>query len=250
MAVPDLETWQAGWRSADQQRLGVRPVTIAVNYAAVAVDLPYGDERDDDPLFATSVLTYVADVVALSAVRAYLDEEREQPNGTASLHLNFVAANEHRDDRGEGDRAERDRGDRRPRGAGGRWARGAVRTRDLLGAPEDARWSRMTTSIDWAASPFFQHFGLQLDEMQEGYVRLSIPRDAVRLRGARDAINGGLVAALGNVAMQVCLHTVMGRARTCRPYSRTDGLVPRWRPRRRYEHRGACAAEGSPTGRR
>lgn len=91
MAVPDLETWQAGWRSPDQQRLGVRPVTIAHNYAAIAVDLPYGDDRDEDPLFATSALTYVADVVALSAVRAYLDEEREQPNGTASLHLNFVA---------------------------------------------------------------------------------------------------------------------------------------------------------------
>lgn len=67
----------------------------------------------------------------------------------------------------------------------------------------------MNTTIDWTATPFFQQFGLQLDEMQEGYVRLSIPREAVRLRGARDAINGGLVAALGNVAMQVCLHTVM-----------------------------------------
>ena len=92
MAVPDLETWRAGWRSPDQQRLGVRPVMISPSHASIAVDLPYGDERDDDPLFATSALAYVADVVALSAVRAHLDDEREQPNGTASLHLNFVAA--------------------------------------------------------------------------------------------------------------------------------------------------------------
>ncbi|MSQ29082.1 MAG: hypothetical protein EXR68_01115 [Dehalococcoidia bacterium] len=92
MAVPDLETWRAGWRSPDQQRLGVRPVMISPSRASIAVDLPYGDERDDDPLFATSALAYVADVVALSAVRAHLDDEREQPNGTASLHLNFVAA--------------------------------------------------------------------------------------------------------------------------------------------------------------
>jgi len=92
VAVPDLETWRSSWGSADQQRLGVRPVTIARSYAAIAVELPYGDERDDDPLFATSALSYVADVVALSAVRAHLDEEREQPNGTMSLHLSFIAA--------------------------------------------------------------------------------------------------------------------------------------------------------------
>ncbi len=92
MTVPDLETWRAGWDAPDQQRLGVRPVTIAPSYAAVAIDLPYGDERDGDPLFATSALTYVADVVALSAVRAHLDEERELPNGTMSLHLDFIEA--------------------------------------------------------------------------------------------------------------------------------------------------------------
>lgn len=92
MAVPDLETWRSGWDAPDQQRLGVRPVTIAPSYAAIAVDLPYGDERDGDPLFTTSALSYVADVVALSAVRAHLDEERELPNGTMSLHLDFIAA--------------------------------------------------------------------------------------------------------------------------------------------------------------
>lgn len=92
MAVPDLDTWRAGWDAPDQRRLGVRPVTIGPSHAAIAVDLPYGDERDDDPLFTTSALSYVADVVALSSVRAHLDEEREQPNGTMSLHLNFVAA--------------------------------------------------------------------------------------------------------------------------------------------------------------
>ncbi len=91
MAVPDLEIWRARRGSPDQQYLGVRPVAIARSYAAIAVDLPYGDERDDDPLFTTSALTYVADIVALSAVGAHLGEQREQPNGTASLHLNFIA---------------------------------------------------------------------------------------------------------------------------------------------------------------
>lgn len=92
MTLPDLETWRSGWDAPDQQRLGVRPVTIAASYAAIAVDLPYGDERDGDPLFTTSALSYVADVVALSAVRAHLDEKRELPNGTMSLHLDFIAA--------------------------------------------------------------------------------------------------------------------------------------------------------------
>lgn len=66
----------------------------------------------------------------------------------------------------------------------------------------------MTGAPDWPSTPFFRHFGVRVEETREGYARLSIPREAVRLRGARDSINGGLVAALGNAAMQVCLHTV------------------------------------------
>ena len=66
------------------------------------------------------------------------------------------------------------------------------------------------TGTDWASTPFFKHFGLQLEETGEGYARLSIAREVVRLRGARDSINGGLLAALGNAAMQVCLGTVLG----------------------------------------
>lgn len=92
MAVPDLESWRARWDSPDQRYLGVQPVAVGPSRASIAVDLPYGDGRDDDPVFVTTALTYVADIAALSAVGAHIDEEREQPNGTASLHLNFVAA--------------------------------------------------------------------------------------------------------------------------------------------------------------
>jgi acyl-coenzyme A thioesterase PaaI-like protein len=91
LSVPDLETWQARWSSADQHRLGVHAVSVADGFASFVVNLPYGDERDGDPLIATTAFTYAADVAALSAVLAHLDEEREQPNGTASLHLNYVA---------------------------------------------------------------------------------------------------------------------------------------------------------------
>ena len=90
MPVPDPDTWRARWASADQHRLGVHAGVVADGFASFVIDLPYGDERDSDPLFASAALTYAADVAALSAVLARLDEEREQPNGTASLHLNFV----------------------------------------------------------------------------------------------------------------------------------------------------------------
>ncbi len=68
----------------------------------------------------------------------------------------------------------------------------------------------MTGSPEWPSTPFFQQFGVRIEEARDGYARLSIACEVVRLRGARDSINGGLVAALGNAAMQVCLHTVMG----------------------------------------
>lgn len=89
MPVPELEAWRARWDTSDGRRMGVRPVTVHEGGAEIAVDLPYGDERDEDPLFAVSALTYVADITALSAVLAYLGEH-DRPNGTASLHLDYI----------------------------------------------------------------------------------------------------------------------------------------------------------------
>ncbi len=68
----------------------------------------------------------------------------------------------------------------------------------------------MTGTPEWSSTPFFQQFGIRVEEARDGYARLSIAREVVRLRGARDSINGGFVAALGNAAMQVCLSTVLG----------------------------------------
>lgn len=80
----------------------------------------------------------------------------------------------------------------------------------------------MSPLTDWAATPFFRQFGIKLDERAEGYARLSIARHDVRLRGARESINGGLAAALGTAAMQVCLETVTGPGeRAGRPHEVT-----------------------------
>ena len=90
MPVPDREAWQARWRSAGRDRFGVSAADVGEDFASFIVDLAYGDERDDDPLFASAALTYASDIAALAAVSARIDEEREQRNGTMSLHLNFV----------------------------------------------------------------------------------------------------------------------------------------------------------------
>ena len=62
---------------------------------------------------------------------------------------------------------------------------------------------------NWEALSFFREFGVRVEAAEDGYARLAVPREMVRLRGARDAINGGVVATLGEAAMRVCLDTVL-----------------------------------------
>ncbi len=89
MPVPDLDAWQARFDTAPARRLGVAPEAVESGFASFMVQVPYGDGRDDDPLFFATALHYAADIAALSAVIARCDQE--QPNGTASLHLNVLA---------------------------------------------------------------------------------------------------------------------------------------------------------------
>jgi hypothetical protein len=71
-------------------RFGVRVLDAADGVSELLIDRPYGDDRDADPWFETVALHYAADVGALVSVLSRLDPEREQPNGTASLHLNLL----------------------------------------------------------------------------------------------------------------------------------------------------------------
>jgi uncharacterized protein (TIGR00369 family) len=66
------------------------------------------------------------------------------------------------------------------------------------------------TVAEWEASAFFRELDLRVEAVEEGYARLAVRRDAVRLRGARNAINGGIVATLGEAAMHVCLARMLG----------------------------------------
>ena len=90
MPVPPLAEWRERWTNKDAQRLGVRPDNVADGFARFWVDFPWGDERDEDEDFLNHALAYAVDIAALAAVISHLDPEREQPNGTAALHLNFL----------------------------------------------------------------------------------------------------------------------------------------------------------------
>jgi hypothetical protein len=93
MPVPSLEEWRKRWETEGARRLGVRPIEAkAEGWAQFIIDTPFGDERDADENFFYLSLSYAVDVVALAAVLARVDPDREQPNGTAALHLNLVAA--------------------------------------------------------------------------------------------------------------------------------------------------------------
>ncbi len=61
----------------------------------------------------------------------------------------------------------------------------------------------------WEARPFFRLFQLQVAEATEGRARLAVRQEAVKLRGVRDSLNGGMVAAFAETAARLCLDTVL-----------------------------------------
>ena len=67
----------------------------------------------------------------------------------------------------------------------------------------------MRTPAEWESTAFFRELDLRVEAAGEGYARLAVRRDAVRLRGARDGLNGGIVATLGEAAMHVCLDAMI-----------------------------------------
>ncbi|RLT41044.1 MAG: PaaI family thioesterase [Chloroflexi bacterium] len=72
------------------------------------------------------------------------------------------------------------------------------------------RTSAPRTSAEWEATPFFREYHLRVDAIGEGYARLAARRESIKLRGARDGLNGGIVASLGEAAMRVCLASMLG----------------------------------------
>ena len=61
----------------------------------------------------------------------------------------------------------------------------------------------------WREHPFFTAFGIEVEELAEGYARLAVERASSPLRGVRNSLNGGVVASLADAAMQLCTGTVL-----------------------------------------
>lgn len=61
----------------------------------------------------------------------------------------------------------------------------------------------------WETSPFFAEFGVRIGMLESGRARLDVPKERVQLRGVRDSINGGVIAALAEAAMHVCLDAML-----------------------------------------
>ncbi|RLT36185.1 MAG: PaaI family thioesterase [Chloroflexi bacterium] len=61
----------------------------------------------------------------------------------------------------------------------------------------------------WEAQPFPRLFQLRIAEAAEGRARIDVRQEAVKLRGVRASINGGMVAAFMESAARLCLDTVL-----------------------------------------
>jgi hypothetical protein len=87
--APDFDDRRT-FSTGQAARFNVQVLEAAAGTSELRLELPFGDERDDDPLFAAAALHYAADIAALQSVRSRIDPARERPNGTASLHLNML----------------------------------------------------------------------------------------------------------------------------------------------------------------
>ncbi len=75
----------------------------------------------------------------------------------------------------------------------------------------------MTAAAEWDATPFFREFGLRVERAEPGFARIAAPHESIRVRGARDGINGGVLAALTETAMRVCLDAMLEGAERAGP---------------------------------
>ena len=87
MPVPALDDWRRRWERPILRRLGIRGDAIERGYARMIVERP----SDADELLFRSALAVALDLAAISAVNSRIDDSLQRANGTAELHLSFVA---------------------------------------------------------------------------------------------------------------------------------------------------------------
>ena len=223
MPVPPLEEWRGNWDKPVHRSLGMRGDAIEAGLCRFIVERPDGA---DDVLLRSSI-QIAADIAAISAVRANLDEEREQANGTAELHVSFIAPlpdvtevtarvihwaaySSHLTIEA---RSVPD-GELVATGLTTYSLRPVARDGgERMSAPAlEPRWpdSPLAEIAEyWQSTPTFSLFRFELEAVGEGTARLGVDRSAVPLRGVRDSLQGGVIAALGDAAARVCTSTML-----------------------------------------
>ncbi|MEE8337353.1 MAG: PaaI family thioesterase [Dehalococcoidia bacterium] len=63
---------------------------------------------------------------------------------------------------------------------------------------------------EWEARPFLAALSIEVAKLEQGYARLTMPRNNVTVGGIRNSINGGVIAAYGELAAKVALSTTLG----------------------------------------
>lgn len=62
----------------------------------------------------------------------------------------------------------------------------------------------------WEARHFLTALSIEVERLEDGYARLKMARNHLTVGGIRNSINGGLVAAYGELAAKIALSTMLG----------------------------------------
>ena len=67
-----------------------------------------------------------------------------------------------------------------------------------------------TLKREWEARPFLAALSIEVERLEDGFARLTMPRNHITVGGIRNSINGGVVASFGELAAKVALSTMIG----------------------------------------
>ncbi len=81
----------------------------------------------------------------------------------------------------------------------------------MTGIAAEPRWDEPLERVAewWRSQPLPRAFGLSLEALEDGYARLTMPRNEVTVGGIRDGINGGVLATYAELAAHVALRTIL-----------------------------------------
>ncbi len=81
----------------------------------------------------------------------------------------------------------------------------------MTGIAAEPSWNEPLERVAawWQSQPLPRAFGLTLEAIEDGYARLTMPRNDVTVGGIRDSIHGGVLATYAELAAHVALRTIL-----------------------------------------